>query len=181
MIYLLLDIVQLSFMIIPILIIYTAYKLIRKRFNYLFTEIIHMVFICYVFILIYIVWFSMPVAFEYITINVIPFHTIAGYVTEIFAGDLSIKIIASNLLGNVLLTMPMGIYLYFNRISLRTTTAAAILVPIIIELGQLLLHYIGFATRSVDIDDIILNFAGMLIGYYLAKLCKFVKKSKYIG
>ncbi|WP_445254570.1 VanZ family protein [Oceanobacillus sp. FSL K6-3682] len=128
----------------------------------------------------YIVWFYLPIALGYITINAIPFYTIGGYVKAIFAGDISIRIAGANLLGNILLTILIGAYLCFNRISLKKTITAAILIPVVIELGKLLLHYIGFATRSVDIDDIILNFIGVLLGYYLAKKCGFVKKSKYI-
>ncbi len=173
-------VIQLSFIFIPIFIFYIVYKLIRKRFDYLSTEIIHMVFIFYVFILVYIVWFYLPLALGYININVIPFYTIGGYVKAVFTGDISIRIAGVNLLGNILLTLPMGAYLCFNRVSFKKTIAIAILVPVVIELGQLLLHYIGFAARSVDIDDIILNCIGVLIGYYLAKKCKFVKKSKYI-
>ncbi|WP_186813672.1 VanZ family protein [Oceanobacillus sojae] len=139
-----------------------------------------MVFLFYVFILAYIVWFYLPIALEYITINAVPFYIIGGYVKAIFAGDISIWIAGTNLLGNILLTLPMGVYLYFNGVSLKKTITAAILIPVVIELGQLLFHYIGFATRSVDIDDIILNFIGFLLGYYLAKKCSFVKKSKYI-
>ncbi|GGP15020.1 antibiotic resistance protein VanZ [Oceanobacillus neutriphilus] len=176
----LLEVIQLGLIFIPIIIIYIVYKLIRKRFDYLSTEIVHMVFLFYVFILIYIVWFYLPVALGYININIIPFYTISDYAKAVFAGDISIRIAGVNLLGNILLTLPIGAYLYFNRVSFKKTTAAAILIPVVIELGQLLLHYIGLATRSVDIDDIILNFIGILSGYYLAKVCKFVKKSKYI-
>src|SRR5699024_5180459 len=40
-------------------------------------------------------------------------------------------------------------------------------LPMHIETMQLFLHVIGYSTRSVDIDDVILNGCGIIIGYYV--------------
>lgn len=105
--------------------------------------------------------------YEYIknTSNIIPFKTIGFYVGEIIGGythvnpDIPIK----NLLGNLILFMPMGIYLPFfiNKIN-KTRTFLLIMTVLLlsIEVTQLI-------TRSgrFDIDDYILNIIGASIGF----------------
>src|SRR5699024_2397006 len=68
------------------------------------------------------------------------------------------------LVGNVLLFVPMGFFLpiIFGNITKHKFFRIAIMLPIAIEVVQ---PMIG---RSFDVDDIICNFAGMLIGYGFA-------------
>ena len=105
---------------------------------------------------------SMLVNFNYWnSINLIPFKTIAEYITASF--DESTREHAlRNLFGNLFLFFPAGFYLPFfvkKMIKIKNYCIVTALWIIVIEIAQL-------ATRSgsLDIDDFILNFAGALIG-----------------
>ena len=68
------------------------------------------------------------------------------------------------IVGNVVMFIPFGFFLPFvtkklNRTNIFVIAAA---VPIIVELFQLILG------RSFDIDDLICNFLGIIIGFFIA-------------
>ena len=98
------------------------------------------------------------------SINLIPFKTIAEYVTAIFDGTVRGHAIR-NLCGNLLLLFPAGFYLPFfirkmNKIGTYCVIMAAVIV--IIEIVQM-----ATKSGSLDIDDFILNFAGAWIGFVI--------------
>jgi glycopeptide antibiotics resistance protein len=78
------------------------------------------------------------------------------------------------LVGNFLLLAPFGIYgpaLWRGLRSVPAILAAGALVSIAIELGQLGLSEVyGFPIRIADVDDVILNTAGVLLGYAIWRL-----------
>ena len=98
--------------------------------------------------------------------NLIPFKEILGN-------------FSSEVLLNVLLTMPLGFGLPFlTRCSWKKITIIGIGAGILLELGQLLSAlWIGFTFRHVNIDDTILNFIGTLLGYAFFKGFKCVFKA----
>ena len=91
--------------------------------------------------------------------NLIPFKTIIG--------NLSI-----DLLLNIIMTLPLGFGLPFLiTCSWKKVIFSGILVGALCEIGQLSSAlWIGFTFRHVNIDDIILNFFGTLLGYALFKI-----------
>jgi len=80
--------------------------------------------------------------------------------------------VISNLFGNILLLLPLGLLfpLYFKRISFKSTVITGIIIPLLIEVGQLGLYLFRMGTRTVDIDDVILNFIGFMLGFYIMKI-----------
>lgn len=100
--------------------------------------------------------------------NIIPFRSISLYIGALFDSSMNIETPILNLFGNLLMFLPMGLYLpYFFR-GLRRfgrfciCMAAALLV---IEAAQLLLR-----AGSFDIDDVILNIAGAFAGFGIWKV-----------
>jgi glycopeptide antibiotics resistance protein len=95
-------------------------------------------------------------------VNLIPFD---------FGGlfDLHPNVIRYELGGNILLTVPFGLGLPFLfRMRARLIPWLAVMVGMAIETAQLLVSIaIGGAYRSVDINDVLLNAIGVLIGYGL--------------
>ncbi|EOR21425.1 hypothetical protein A499_23332 [Niallia nealsonii AAU1] len=95
--------------------------------------------------------------------NFVPFKTISTYINAIFSGNMNLDIPLKNLFGNLLMFLPMGIYLpYFikrlKRISSFSVTFMIILL--VIKITQ------SISRRgSFDIDDFILNTIGALIGF----------------
>ena len=75
------------------------------------------------------------------------------------------------------MTIPLGFGLPFLiKASVKKVFIIGVLAGLILELGQLSSAlYAGYTFRSVDIDDLILNLSGTLIGYLvLFKLFKLI-------
>ena len=76
-----------------------------------------------------------------------------------------------NLVGNVLLLLPLGIYGPILMPRLRSVPAMLLAgagVSALIELGQLAVATAyGFPVRVADVDDVVLNTVGVLVGYLL--------------
>lgn len=97
--------------------------------------------------------------------NLIPFRTIGGYIKAIFDGSMNLNIPLENLFGNLLMFLPMGCYLPFfiRKIdSLKKYLWRMFPIFFSIEIAQ-------FLTKrgSFDIDDLILNLLGAILGYIL--------------
>jgi glycopeptide antibiotics resistance protein len=73
------------------------------------------------------------------------------------------------LLGNVAAFLPLGLLLPMAarvRWPLGLVLIGAVALSLAIELGQLAISVgLGYAYRSTDIDDVILNVVGALLGY----------------
>lgn len=97
--------------------------------------------------------------------NIIPFKTITEYISAIFTGSMNLDIPIKNLLGNLILFLPMGIYLpLFFKKSRKFLSYFLIMIGILVAV-----ELIQFFTRqgAFDIDDLILNLAGAFIGFAL--------------
>ena len=90
-------------------------------------------------------------------ISFIPFKGII----EMFKGGLTLHTII-NIIGNIIMFMPMGFLLpllFSNLDSLKKTVAVGFGTSLLIEFTQL------FLLRATDIDDLILNTLGTMLGY----------------
>lgn len=141
----------------------------RKRFV-LYKELLSLLFILYIMVLFYVVTFD---DFNYGISNYQPFKEIMRY------DFLSYKFIKNNI-GNIVMFAP---YAFFVAYYLKTKSAGVIILmstiaSLSIELTQ---HYL--VERVFDIDDVILNVIGGIVGFYIfrvldrveTKLPKFMK------
>lgn len=119
----------------------------------LYKELTSLLFIVYVLFLFYIVTFQDN---NYGFSNYIPFKEILRY-------SINSKSFFRNVIGNILLFAPLGWFItYYTKTSkIYTPLILSILISLSIESIQL---YIG---RVFDIDDIILNVIGGLLGYII--------------
>lgn len=127
---------------------------------------------CYFLVLFYVVWFIRSEVQHTIIINLVPFRTITLFLVALKHGYAPIPIILGNLLGNIVLTIPIGMLLYtflFKR-KWYLILVLSLYIPANIESIQFMLHVIGYGSRTVDIDDVLLNSIGILIGYYGAMI-----------
>ena len=96
--------------------------------------------------------------------NLIPFHEIRRYLSNI--NTLGLVAVGANLLGNVILFVPLGYFLpsFFARERLRPhfTIPICMCISIAVEVSQFMTH-----TGSLDVDDVILNTIGGIIGYLI--------------
>lgn len=98
--------------------------------------------------------------------NFIPFKTITYYL--FFANDINFNIRVENLTGNIVGFVPFGFILplLLNRFrSFKKMTLATFCLSLTFELLQLIFRF-----GSFDVDDLILNTVGGMIGYIPVKL-----------
>jgi glycopeptide antibiotics resistance protein len=80
------------------------------------------------------------------------------------------KIASKQVIGNSVMLLPLGIFIpmLFRRLSgFIPVFFICLLVSVCIELMQLITRY-----RSTDIDDVILNTAGAVVGYFIYLLLR---------
>ena len=106
--------------------------------------------------------------------NFIPLRTVYDYICGAINNTISKQIILNNLMGNLILFAPMGVFLPAVYKSSRLKhILIMVIVLILIETVQLITGLGIF-----DIDDILLNFAGFFIVYWIwrSKIVEIIKK-----
>lgn len=133
----------------------------RKSFR-LYEELFNLMFIVYLLVL-----FQLVTSQDLIGggTNLTPFK-------EIFRYELMSSAFIKQVLGNIVLFVPLGYFVsYYCKIKgIVGITIVSLLSSVTIEIVQ---HFIG---RSVDIDDVILNVVGGIIGFLLYKLFKSINE-----
>ena len=95
-------------------------------------------------------------------INLVPFKIIIRDIKSLINGDYLIFLI--NIVGNILLFIPIGILVpMLWKIKDRYVILIGFLISLSIEITQL---YLG---RVTDVDDLILNTSGVIIGLLVYK------------
>lgn len=107
------------------------------------------------------------------SVNLIPFDSIRNFIM-INNGIGGTRIIDMNIWGNILMFIPAGIYFILHNASKSITKNLffIFLLSLFIEVIQ----YI-FALGATDIDDIILNLTGGLIGLIIYKITQKIFKN----
>lgn len=147
-------------------------------------EILYLIFICYIVGLFNLV--LVPINFW----NIIWYNIFYNFNENPFAGifDFSYNFIPTiykiiigeytldswgkaMIVGNFLMFIPMGILLSlcFENVNKKNIFNNAVLIPLAIEVLQLVVG------RSFDIDDLVMNFLGIVIGYFIVELVKKIK------
>ncbi|MED1420503.1 VanZ family protein [Bacillus smithii] len=137
------------------------------------TVFLYGIFICYILLLIKILFLSRISHLEHRSINLIPFYSIMEYISGRSA---NIKAFAfSNVVGNIVIFIPLGTYLslFKNDKRVITNLLFIFIVSLFVEIIQGLLG-IG----ASDIDDIILNCLGGLIGISGYKFLLFILRDE---
>lgn len=111
-----------------------------------------------------------------------PFFEFGGFnfvpsVIRALSGELTIgSWVKTMLIGNVLMFLPFGFFLPFltDRVTRQNIFAVAVAVPFLFEVLQLATY-----GRSFDVDDLICNFIGIVIGFFLARaICSNRQKTR---
>lgn len=149
----------------PMLLIFTVvivtiritYLVVHKDKFVLYKELFMLAFLIYAMLLFYVVTFQ---DVNYGTNNFIPFKEILRY-------KVGSKVFMRNILGNILLFAPFGLFVSYIMKTRKVTPILfiSLVTSGVIEYTQL---KIG---RTFDIDDIILNIVGGFIGYLIFIIC----------
>ena len=138
-----------------------AYILKYKVKVVFYKDIIYFGFIMYVLCLFYVVTFQ---DVNWSTSNYIPFK-------EMFRYAIGSRLFFKNVIGNMLMFMPYGFFIAYI-LKLRKTRhilLLSLIVSLTIESTQLMIG------RVFDVDDIILNVLGGIIGFLIFKFIYFLK------
>lgn len=101
--------------------------------------------------------------------NIIPFNTIIEYIKGLITNNINKKIVISNLGINLILFAPMGVFISILFKDKIKNIKQFILAMIIVLFSVEMLQFITLR-GSMDIDDIILNITGAIVGYELTQL-----------
>lgn len=148
--------------VITVMCFRVAYSFSKHKRLEVYKEFINLAFIIYIMLL-----FSLVTATDFSSYsnNFIPFK-------EMFRYSLNSPLFYRNVVGNIILFIPFGYFANYYceskhiKISLIITTV----VSFTIETIQLALG------RSFDVDDIILNVIGGIVGYLLYVFVEFIFK-----
>lgn len=133
----------------------TVYLIKNKQKIIFYKELLALIFIIYVLCLFYVVTFQ-DVGWS--SSNFIPFK-------EMFRYSFGSKLFIKNVLGNIIMFIPYGFFVSYY-LKLKKPLSAFLLILLVsssIETTQLLIG------RVFDIDDIILNVIGGMLGFFIYK------------
>lgn len=134
-----------------------AYLKVNKQKFVFYKEAASLLFMIYILLLFYVVTYQDPISTNISSYNLVPFKEILRY--EIG----SIKFY-KNIVGNLLIFVPFGFFVscYLKKKRFGVIFLLSLTSSVTIEFTQRLI-----AGRVFDIDDIILNVTGGMIGYFI--------------
>lgn len=118
-------------------------------------------------------WNEIPSIFSFGGFNLVP-TIIKALSGEIVIGSW----VKTMLIGNVAMLLPLGFFLPFvtEKVNKKNIYAVAVVVPSIAELLQMIFG------RSLDVDDLICNFIGIVAGFFIGLAIRNIKgKNKTIN
>lgn len=138
----------------------------KKEFNH--KAVMKLLFIIYMCVLVYVVFFAESMGRtpqEGYVYNLIPLKEIRRFLKYIWDNDALGSMARLNVFGNIIAFIPFGIYLPYtseSKLGFISTFLYTFSLSLTIELVQLITK-----VGSCDVDDIILNTLGGVVGYIL--------------
>ena len=138
----------------------------KKEFNH--KAVMKLLFIIYMCILVYVVFFAEAMGRtpqDGYVYNLTPLKEIKRFMKYIWDNDALGRAARLNIFGNIIAFIPFGIYLPYtseSKLGFISTFLYTFSLSLTIELVQLITK-----VGSCDVDDIILNALGGVIGYIL--------------
>lgn len=138
----------------------------KKEFNH--KAVMKLLFIIYMCVLVYVVFFAEAMGRtpqDGYVYNLTPLKEIKRFMKYIWDNDALGRVARLNIFGNIIAFIPFGIYLPYtseSKLGFISTFLYTFSLSLTIELVQLITK-----VGSCDVDDIILNTLGGVIGYIL--------------
>lgn len=144
-------------------------KIIRSSFFYFYMVAL----IAVTFFPIPIQWWDEIWKYVWDTTSLLPLSSLFNIA---FNNNLDITIKIKQIIGNIILFIPMWFFIpliWKNKNSLTKTFPIGIFASFSIEwLQYLISFFLGFHYKVTDVDDILLNIFGFIIGFYVYKVLK---------
>ncbi len=157
----------------PMLLIFTvvmssiriAYLKANREKIIFYKEFFGLLFMLYILTLFYIVTYQDPVSNSISSYNLMPFK-------ELFRYDFGTTLFYKNIVGNLVLFVPFGLFVsyYLKTKHIGLIFLLSLISSVTIEFAQRLI--VG---RVFDVDDIILNVAGGIVGYFIYVIIEAVR------
>ncbi|MBR3661357.1 MAG: VanZ family protein [Bacilli bacterium] len=148
--------------VIALISLRITYVIKYKKKFIVYEELLSLIFVIYILMFFQIVTYQDVISYGN---NFIPFKELTRYT---FGSSLFYK----NIIGNILLFMPYGFFAsYYLRLERNDKWLALGLVFLVsssIECVQLLIG------RCFDVDDILLNLVGGMVGFYIYRILEIV-------
>ena len=148
--------------VIALISLRITYVIKYKKKFIVYEELLSLIFVIYILMFFQIVTYQDVISYGN---NFIPFKELTRYT---FGSSLFYK----NIIGNILLFMPYGFFaFYYLRLERNDKWLALGLVFLVsssIECVQLLIG------RCFDVDDILLNLVGGMVGFYIYRILEIV-------
>lgn len=147
----------------------------KKEFNH--KAVMKLLFIIYMCVLVYVVFFAEAMGRtpqDGYVYNLTPLKEIKRFMKYIWDNDALGRAARLNIFGNIIAFIPFGIYLPYtseSKLGFISTVLYTFSLSLTIELVQLITK-----VGSCDVDDIILNALGGVIGYILWYIYTKLKK-----
>lgn len=130
---------------------------------------LYILFFMYLFLMIWEVFIGPYRSYSGIRrYNLYPFKTIIAFLLN--ANKYNFEVIFINLIANIITFIPLGFFisvLFRRSCKLINVALSSMLIIICIEMGQFILN-----VGVLDIDDIILNTVGCVLGFMFYKAVK---------
>ena len=129
-----------------------------------YKEVTMLIFVVYILCLFQVVTFQDDVSWS--SNNFIPFK-------EIFRYKITSRLFIKNVLGNMLLFLPFGFFVsfYLKPEKIKLPLVLILIASISIEIVQMLIG------RVFDVDDILLNVLGGVLGFYIYSFLRMIGES----
>ena len=160
-----------------------GFKLKKQKQVYWLREVINFLFVLYILMVVSVTLFPLALWIDFnmqnikFGLNLIPFVGIINDIKQIgiaYDGDtvFMISLIIRNVGGNILLLMPLGVLspIIWNKFKgFKNIVLFGFVISISIESIQFIELIAGGRGRTVDIDDVICNVLGVILGYFIYK------------
>jgi glycopeptide antibiotics resistance protein len=91
----------------------------------------------------------------------------------IFMSSPPISIVIKNLVGNIILFIPLGFFvpiIYRNMNKFNYTLFLGLCVSVFIEIAQFTIDYLTkYPNHTSDVNDVILNIVGLILGFMIQR------------
>ena len=148
-----------------------VFFILRSKGKDIIRQISYLALICSLFIIIFATLiYQIVLKPEMQTLNLTPF---LWYMQSLKAGHMNR--IFSEIVPNIILFIPLGIFLPIVIKNARKIYILMIMITFISFLMEFMQYFMG---RSSDIDDLIMNISGGITGYVIFKLLNNIFKSR---
>ncbi|SFC85422.1 VanZ family protein [Bacillus sp. UNCCL81] len=167
------------YILIPLFLLTVLYIIVApniKRKKYGISQyFLLFTFVFYIFCVIHLVFFPIDVNIGiyanqtkwYNTINFIPVLTIDFFTFVL----------------NIIMFVPLGVYLFFigrKNFTVKQTAKTGFILSLVIEIIQMIIRIMLGSGRSSDINDLLANIIGAIVGYLIIKNKYKIKKVKNV-